>query len=112
MSGSRGRKRRLALPDVDSPAAPPRSNAELVFSEPWESRAIGMAVSLYEEALSPGRNPGRTHRPDRPLARRADRHVAAELLGRGLPVKPWRTGSMSDQSHCKPRESGSGQMPK
>jgi nitrile hydratase accessory protein len=34
--------------DIDSPAAPPRSNGELVFSEPWESRAFGMAVSLHE----------------------------------------------------------------
>lgn len=34
--------------DIDGPAAPPRSNGELVFSEPWESRAFGMAVSLYE----------------------------------------------------------------
>ncbi|HYK31007.1 MAG TPA: nitrile hydratase accessory protein [Streptosporangiaceae bacterium] len=34
--------------DIDGLAAPPRSNGELVFSEPWESRAFGMAVSLYE----------------------------------------------------------------
>ena len=34
--------------DVDGPAAPPRSNGELVFSEPWESRAFGMAISLSE----------------------------------------------------------------
>ncbi|PWI05478.1 nitrile hydratase accessory protein [Streptomyces sp. NWU339] len=34
--------------DVEGPAAPPRSNGELVFAEPWESRAFGMAVSLYE----------------------------------------------------------------
>ena len=34
--------------DIDGAAAPPRSNGELVFSEPWESRAFGMAVSLYE----------------------------------------------------------------
>jgi nitrile hydratase accessory protein len=34
--------------DIDGPAAPPRSNGELVFSEPWESRAFGMAVSLYQ----------------------------------------------------------------
>jgi nitrile hydratase accessory protein len=34
--------------DVEGPAAPPRSNGELVFSEPWESRAFGMAVTLYE----------------------------------------------------------------
>ncbi|MER7839372.1 nitrile hydratase accessory protein [Streptomyces sp. NPDC096040] len=33
---------------VEGPAAPPRSNGELVFAEPWESRAFGMAVSLYE----------------------------------------------------------------
>jgi nitrile hydratase accessory protein len=34
--------------DIDGPAAPPRSNGELVFSEPWESRAFGMVVSLHE----------------------------------------------------------------
>jgi len=34
--------------DIDGPAAPPRSNGELVFTEPWESRAFGMAVSLSE----------------------------------------------------------------
>ncbi|MCX4792272.1 nitrile hydratase accessory protein [Streptomyces sp. NBC_01221] len=35
--------------DIEGPTAPPRSNGELVFAEPWESRAFGMAVSLYEE---------------------------------------------------------------
>jgi nitrile hydratase accessory protein len=34
--------------DVDGPAAPPRSNGELVFAEPWESRAFGMAVTLAD----------------------------------------------------------------
>jgi nitrile hydratase accessory protein len=34
--------------DIEGPAAPPRSNGELVFSQPWESRAFGMAVSLSE----------------------------------------------------------------
>jgi nitrile hydratase accessory protein len=34
--------------DIDGPAAPPRSNGELVFAEPWESRVFGMAVSMYE----------------------------------------------------------------
>ena len=38
----------IAPLDIDGPAAPPRSNGELVFAEPWESRAFGMAVSLYE----------------------------------------------------------------
>ncbi len=34
--------------DPDGPAAPPRDNGELVFAEPWESRAFGMAVSLHD----------------------------------------------------------------
>ena len=33
---------------IDGPAAPPRSNGELVFAEPWESRAFGMVVSLHD----------------------------------------------------------------
>ncbi|GAA2851370.1 hypothetical protein GCM10010472_05550 [Pseudonocardia halophobica] len=33
---------------VDGPAAPPRANGELLFTAPWESRAFGMAVALYE----------------------------------------------------------------
>ncbi|MGH8974001.1 MAG: nitrile hydratase accessory protein [Acidimicrobiia bacterium] len=33
--------------DIYGPAAPPRSNGELVFSEPWESRAFGLAVTLH-----------------------------------------------------------------
>jgi nitrile hydratase accessory protein len=33
---------------VDGPAAPPRTNGELLFSAPWESRAFGMAVALHE----------------------------------------------------------------
>jgi nitrile hydratase accessory protein len=34
--------------DVSGAAAPPRSNGELVFAEPWESRAFGMAVTLAD----------------------------------------------------------------
>ncbi len=34
--------------DADGPAAPPRSNGELVFDAPWESRAFGVAVALSE----------------------------------------------------------------
>jgi nitrile hydratase accessory protein len=34
--------------DTSGPAAPPRSNGELVFAEPWESRAFGMAVALAD----------------------------------------------------------------
>jgi nitrile hydratase accessory protein len=39
---------RSAPLQIDGPGAPPRDNGELVFAEPWESRAFGMAVSLYE----------------------------------------------------------------
>mgnify|MGYP000392023945 CR=1 FL=1 len=35
-----------AVLDIDGPAAPPRSNGELVFAEPWESRAFGLAMAL------------------------------------------------------------------
>lgn len=39
----------MTLPmDIDGPAAPPRVNGELVFAEPWESRAFAMAVALCE----------------------------------------------------------------
>ncbi|MEV5779152.1 nitrile hydratase accessory protein [Streptomyces antimycoticus] len=34
--------------EIQGPAAPPRSNGELLFAEPWESRAFGLAVGLYE----------------------------------------------------------------
>lgn len=37
--------------DVSGPAAPPRSNGELVFAEPWESRAFGMAVTLADAGV-------------------------------------------------------------
>ena len=36
-----------AVLDVDGPAAPPRSNGELVFGAPWESRAFGLALTLH-----------------------------------------------------------------
>jgi nitrile hydratase accessory protein len=36
-----------AVLDIDGPAAPPRSNGELVFAEPWESRAFGLAMTLH-----------------------------------------------------------------
>jgi len=37
-----------SLLDVDGLAAPPRSNGELVFSAPWESRAFGLAMALHD----------------------------------------------------------------
>jgi nitrile hydratase accessory protein len=37
--------------DVDGPGAPPRDNGELVFAEPWQSRAFGVTVGLHEAGL-------------------------------------------------------------
>jgi len=34
--------------DLDGPAAPPRSNGELVFETPWESRLFGITMALAE----------------------------------------------------------------
>ncbi len=42
----------IALPvDSDDAVAPPRSNGELVFTEPWQSRAFAMVVALYEAGV-------------------------------------------------------------
>lgn len=37
--------------DVDGPAAPPRANGELVFAEPWQGRAFGLAMTLTERGV-------------------------------------------------------------
>ena len=37
--------------DVEGPAAPPRSNGELVFAAPWESRAFGLVMALHDGGL-------------------------------------------------------------
>ncbi len=34
--------------DAEGPGAPPRTNGELVFSAPWESRLFGITMALYE----------------------------------------------------------------
>ncbi len=34
--------------ELEGAAAPPRANGELVFAEPWESRAFAMAVALNQ----------------------------------------------------------------
>lgn len=39
--------------DLDGPSAPPRSNGELVFSQPWESRVFGMTIALHQAGLFP-----------------------------------------------------------
>ena len=40
-----------AVADPSAPAAPPRSNGELIFVEPWESRAFGVAVALHDAGV-------------------------------------------------------------
>ena len=37
--------------DIEGPAAPPRSNGELVFAAPWESRAFALAMALHDGGL-------------------------------------------------------------
>ena len=37
--------------DGDGPAAPPRSNGELVFEAPWQGRAFGMVMGLAEAGV-------------------------------------------------------------
>jgi nitrile hydratase accessory protein len=39
--------------DVEGAAAPPRRNGELVFQEPWEGRAFGLAVAMRDQGLFP-----------------------------------------------------------
>ncbi len=34
--------------DIDGPAAPPRANGEIVFAEPWQSRAFGLVMALSD----------------------------------------------------------------
>lgn len=37
--------------DIDGPAAPPRSNGELVFADPWQGRAFGLVMTLTERGV-------------------------------------------------------------
>src|SRR5215217_2112708 len=39
--------------DITGPAAAPRKNGELIFAEPWEGRAFGMALALNEGRCYP-----------------------------------------------------------
>jgi nitrile hydratase accessory protein len=34
--------------DIEGAAAPPRRNGELVFTEPWQSRAFGLVMALCD----------------------------------------------------------------
>jgi nitrile hydratase accessory protein len=37
--------------DLDGPGAPPRTNGELVFAEPWEGRAFGIVMALTDRGI-------------------------------------------------------------
>lgn len=37
--------------DLAGPAAPPRANGELVFEQPWQGRAFGLAMVLTERGV-------------------------------------------------------------
>ncbi|MCH9672820.1 MAG: nitrile hydratase accessory protein [Gammaproteobacteria bacterium] len=41
------------LPPLGNDIEVPRDNGELVFAEPWEARAFGMAVALSEQGRYP-----------------------------------------------------------
>lgn len=45
--------------DVDGPAAPPRSNGEVVFDEPWQARVFGLAAAVVETHFQGDREPFR-----------------------------------------------------
>lgn len=40
---------RSLIDDLPAGEAPPRANGEMVFAEPWESRAFGLALALSTE---------------------------------------------------------------
>jgi nitrile hydratase accessory protein len=39
------------IADMEGPGAMPRKNGELVFEAPWEGRAFGMVVTMYQRGL-------------------------------------------------------------
>ena len=45
--------------DIDGPAAPPRSNGELVFDAPWQARVFGLAAAVVETRFGGDREPFR-----------------------------------------------------
>jgi nitrile hydratase accessory protein len=41
---------------MEGAAALPRANGELVFAAPWEGRAFGVAVALFDQGMYPWRD--------------------------------------------------------
>lgn len=85
-----------AIPvDVTGPAAPPRSNGELVFDAPWQQRAFGVVLALTESGtiewsrFRDGLITRIAESPDRPYWRSwavalEDALAAADLLRVGI----------------------------
>lgn len=40
---------RTLIDDLPAGEAPPRANGEMVFAEPWEARAFGLALALSDD---------------------------------------------------------------
>ena len=88
------------LPDdvalMDGASALPRDNGELVFSAPWEARAVAMAVALVErldlpwDAFRQRLIAALAEDPDRPYyeswARALEQLVIAEQLTTGAAI--------------------------
>jgi len=45
--------------DVAGPAAPPRSNGELIFEAPWQARVFGLAAAVVDTRFDGDREPFR-----------------------------------------------------
>ena len=61
------------LLDTDGVATPPRSNGELVFEAPWQSRVFGLCAAIVKTCFEGDREPFRRQliaaiaaEPDRP----------------------------------------------
>lgn len=52
-SDLRGTSHDGAISSMQGPIAVPRTNGELLFDAPWQSRAFGMAVSLSKAGVFP-----------------------------------------------------------
>ena len=65
--------------DLDGVAAPPRQNGELVFTEPWEGRAFGLAMALTEAGV-----------------------ISYEVFREALisTIAAWEDGSQPDADYC------------
>lgn len=78
--------------DVDAagPAAPPRTNGELVFEAPWQARTFGLCLAVLEreglgwDALRRHLVPVIDHHPDAPYYEQLAEALESLLVERGL----------------------------